>query len=129
MYVTFPFNIVHFQCNCITYIHTYMQGGSNMTGTDLCVNKRNQTRSYLNHLVHTYNICYQLVAQCLYCYELLLRHVSVTAVGHLQGGRKFVTCAAYVLNECGRNSTHQWPNVIKIKISESLKISLWLNTI
>jgi len=28
-----------------------VQGGSNMTGTDLCVNKPNQSRSYLNHLV------------------------------------------------------------------------------
>jgi len=29
----------------------YVQGGSNMTGTDLCVNNINQSRSYLNHLV------------------------------------------------------------------------------
>jgi len=28
-----------------------IQGGSNMTGTDLCVNKPNQYRSYLNHSV------------------------------------------------------------------------------
>ena len=28
-----------------------IQGGSNMTGTDLCVNKCKQPRSYLNHLV------------------------------------------------------------------------------
>jgi hypothetical protein len=28
-----------------------LQGGSNMTGTDLCVNKPHQSRSYLNHLV------------------------------------------------------------------------------
>ena len=32
-----------------------VQGGSNMTGTDLCVNKCKQSRSYLNHLV--YNKC------------------------------------------------------------------------
>ena len=31
----------------------YVQGGSNMTGTDLCVNKCKQSRSYLNHLVPT----------------------------------------------------------------------------
>ena len=31
-----------------------VQGGSNMTGTDLCVNKPNQSRSYFNYLVlHT----------------------------------------------------------------------------
>jgi len=30
----------------------YIQGGSNMTGTDLCVNKPNQSQSYLNHLVY-----------------------------------------------------------------------------
>jgi hypothetical protein len=29
-----------------------IQGGSNMTGTDLCVNKPHKSRSYLNHLVH-----------------------------------------------------------------------------
>ena len=29
-----------------------LQGGSNMTGTDLCVNKPHMSRSYLNHLVH-----------------------------------------------------------------------------
>ena len=28
-----------------------IQGGSNMTGTDLCVKKCKQSRSYLNHLV------------------------------------------------------------------------------
>ena len=28
------------------------QGGSNMTGTDLCVNKPHMSRSYLNQLVH-----------------------------------------------------------------------------
>jgi hypothetical protein len=29
----------------------YIQGGSNMTGTDFCVNKPHLSRSYLNHLV------------------------------------------------------------------------------
>ena len=29
-----------------------IQGGSNMTGTDLCVNKPHLSRSYLNHLVN-----------------------------------------------------------------------------
>ena len=28
-----------------------IQGGSNMTGTDFCVNKPHMSRSYLNHLV------------------------------------------------------------------------------
>jgi hypothetical protein len=28
-----------------------VQGGSNMTGTDLCVNKPHKSWSYLNHLV------------------------------------------------------------------------------
>ena len=36
------------------YAHTYIQGGSNMTGTDLCVNKPHLSPSYLNHLLHTY---------------------------------------------------------------------------
>jgi hypothetical protein len=30
---------------------TIIQEGSNMTGTDLCVNKPHKYRSYLNHLV------------------------------------------------------------------------------
>jgi hypothetical protein len=30
---------------------TQIQGGSSMTGTDLCVNKPHKSRSYLNHLV------------------------------------------------------------------------------
>ena len=30
---------------------TQVQGGSNMTGTDFCVNKPRMYRSYLNHLV------------------------------------------------------------------------------
>ena len=34
----------------------YIQGGSNMTGTDLCVNKPPQSRSYLNHLVFNQQI-------------------------------------------------------------------------
>ena len=29
-----------------------IQGGSNMTGTDFCVNKPHISRSYMNHLVH-----------------------------------------------------------------------------
>jgi hypothetical protein len=32
-------------------IDLHVQGGSNMTGTDLCVNKPHKSRSYLNHLV------------------------------------------------------------------------------
>ena len=32
-----------------------IQGGSNMTGTDLCVNKCKHSRSYLNHPVHLLN--------------------------------------------------------------------------
>ena len=34
-----------------------IQGGSNMTGTDLCVNKCKQSRSCLNHLVYRYKTC------------------------------------------------------------------------
>ena len=45
----------------------YIQGGSNMTGTDLCVNKFKQFRSYLNHLVHVY-VCV-CVCVCVYIYN------------------------------------------------------------
>jgi len=37
-----------------THTHTHIQGGSDMTGTDLCVNKPQMSRSYLNHLVYTH---------------------------------------------------------------------------
>ena len=33
-----------------------IQGGSNMTETDLCVNKPHKYRSYSNHLVHLYDV-------------------------------------------------------------------------
>jgi hypothetical protein len=33
-----------------------IQGGSNMTGTDLCVNKPHKSRSYLNHHVYFDNM-------------------------------------------------------------------------
>ena len=39
----------------------YIQGGSNMTGTDFCVNKPYMSRSYLNHLVYfnvNFNVCF-----------------------------------------------------------------------
>ena len=36
----------------VPYSPIDIQGGSNMTGTDLCVNKPLLSRSYLNHLVH-----------------------------------------------------------------------------
>ena len=39
----------------------YIQGGSNMTGTNLYVNKCKQSRSYLNHLVY--------VCVCIYIYK------------------------------------------------------------
>ena len=39
--------------NTYSDICIYIQGGSYMTGTDLCVNKCKQSRSYLNHLVYT----------------------------------------------------------------------------
>jgi len=40
------------QFTCLTNLYMpYVQGGSDMTGTDLCVNKCRQSRSYLNHLV------------------------------------------------------------------------------
>jgi hypothetical protein len=37
--------------NSDKYNECLIQGGSNMTGTDLCVNKPHKSRSYLNHLV------------------------------------------------------------------------------
>jgi len=48
-----------------------------MTGTDLCVNKPNQSRSYLNHLVYTSNLnihnFYVLHTQCIYVFYVDFR--------------------------------------------------------
>jgi hypothetical protein len=40
----------------LTLFEIKIQGGSNMTGADLCVNKCKQSRSYLNHLVYNMGI-------------------------------------------------------------------------
>ena len=39
------------QLDATEWFIALIQGGSNMAGTDLCVNKCKQSRSYLNHLV------------------------------------------------------------------------------
>jgi hypothetical protein len=45
----------------------HVQGGSNVTGTDLCVNKPHKSRSYLNHLVYYVLTVMELVSvSCLY---------------------------------------------------------------
>ena len=60
-----------------------IQGGSNMTGTDLCVNKCKQSRSYLNHLVFQVPVCsgeMQLMSTnthseiSFYCADIKLQH-------------------------------------------------------
>ena len=50
---------MYFNCVilCILIVFFYVQGGSNMTGTDLCVNKPHMSRSYLNHLVFCVVLC------------------------------------------------------------------------
>ena len=48
----------------IVYIH----GGSNMTGTDLCLNKPHKSRSYLNHLAHSNLLTFEV-----YCFSEILR--------------------------------------------------------
>ena len=45
-----------------------IQGGSNMTETDFCVNKPHMSRSYLNHLV-IWQLCQQIK-----CSETITRH-------------------------------------------------------
>ena len=52
----------HFECS-VTFMYNmlkkeahmtwHLQGGSNMTGTDLCVNKCKKSRSFLNHPVYS----------------------------------------------------------------------------
>jgi hypothetical protein len=38
--------------NWLFYMDNYIQGGSNMTGTDCGLFTHKSSRSYLNHLVH-----------------------------------------------------------------------------
>jgi len=46
-------NIVRLKARTVLErVISMLQGGSNMTGTDLRVNKPNQSRSYLNYLVY-----------------------------------------------------------------------------
>ena len=54
----------HRMCICTHDQHTGIQGGSNMTGTDLCVNKCKHSRSYLNHIVQ-YSLKYASVTSAL----------------------------------------------------------------
>ena len=56
MKLKFKHNNITLGLDCVKikkHIHIciYVQGGSNMTGTDLCVST-NQSRSYLNHPVY-----------------------------------------------------------------------------
>jgi hypothetical protein len=46
-------------------LQSYVQGDSNMTGPDLCVNKPQSVRSYLNHLVYTAYINIILNVNCI----------------------------------------------------------------
>ena len=46
-----------------------LQGGSNMTGTDLCVNKCKQSQSYLNHLVLPLDASLTVVIQ--FCFHYI----------------------------------------------------------
>jgi hypothetical protein len=65
----FLVNRLHWQFE----VRMLLQGGSNMTGTDLCVNKPHKSWSYLNHLVFTICTCVDhawfevLEARTLYC--------------------------------------------------------------
>ena len=49
MFITWPAVCVGFRC----FKFVIVLGGSNMTGTNLYVNKCKQSRSYLNHLILT----------------------------------------------------------------------------
>ena len=46
-------NFVSKLCNNQKERRSHVQGGSNMTGTDSACLHTNQSRSYLNHLVHS----------------------------------------------------------------------------
>ena len=55
MYVNYVYIHTYIHTYMHSYIHTlrtYIQGGSNMTGTDSACLPTNKSRSYLNHLVH-----------------------------------------------------------------------------
>jgi hypothetical protein len=52
MYVCMCVCMYVYICMFVFMYVRYVQGGSNMTGTDLCVNKPHKSRSYLNHFVY-----------------------------------------------------------------------------
>jgi len=54
-------------------VNDTIQGGSNMTGTDLCVNKCKQSRSYLNHLVFALKI----ISEKIWEYNQNLQHLCI----------------------------------------------------
>ena len=62
-----------------------IQGGSNMTGTDLCVNKPHMSRSYLNHPVF---------------YDRVLLHLLLFIVKNVSSVRFYVTCGLGSDNFC-----------------------------
>ena len=51
----------------------YIQGGSNMTGTDLCVNKQHKSPSYLNHLVYQWCMAKKISDNEIY---LLIKYIN-----------------------------------------------------
>ena len=58
------------------FLYIQLQGGSNMTGTDLCVNKPHKSRSYLNHLVLSYITRHQ---NSIRFYTALNNHVNISS--------------------------------------------------
>jgi hypothetical protein len=83
--------IDHISVLICRFLHIYIQGGANMTGTDLCVNKPHKSRSYLNHLVYIYIYIYIYIQRptttrsCLHfkCQYLFIYSAGCTVFPHL----------------------------------------------
>jgi len=60
--------ITHFSRYVLQFIPFNVQGGSNMTGTDVARFTHKSSRSYLNHLVHSTFICIYTVTGYLQFY-------------------------------------------------------------
>jgi hypothetical protein len=91
-------------------IYMYIQGGSNMTGTDLCVNKPHKSRSYLNHPVHSVanNAMLQLcLLHDFHKIVLIIKHKSYPASGSvLLPNVKHSRCAPSLATATESSSNH-----------------------
>jgi hypothetical protein len=85
--------------------YTKIQGGSNMTGTDSACLHKNQSRSYLNHLVYTYLLTPWSTVPL---EKLTVNFAASQEIPRICGTRKFLTVTA-----SARHLPLSWANSIQ----------------